>query len=50
MKLYIARIIVKGLACVRLQHNQPEVWKVYCAIEFVSVIESSKLVTIKIVS
>ena len=45
--MYIARIIVKGLAQVRLQRDQPEVRKVYCAVEFVPVIEALKLVTIK---
>ena len=45
--MYIARSIVKGLAQVRLQRDQPEVRKVYCAVEFVPVIEALKLVTIK---
>ena len=43
LALYITCIIVKGLACVRLQRDQPEVRKVYCTVEFVSVIEASKL-------
>ena len=29
-------------------HNQSEVRKIYCAVEFVSVIEASKLVTIEV--
>ena len=50
--MYIARIIVtRVLACMRLhQRNQPEVRKEYCAVEFVSVIEASKLVVIKVES
>ena len=43
--LYVARIIVKGLACVRQQRDQPEVRKIYCALEFVFVIEAAKLVS-----
>ena len=31
-------------------HDQPEVWKLYCAIDFVTVIEASKIVTIKVKS
>ena len=51
LALYIARIIVKGLARARLQQrDQPEVRKEYCAVEFVSVIEVSKLVAIKVES
>ena len=50
LALYIARIIVKGLAVVRLQRDQPEVRKVYCAVEFVFVIEASKLVAIEVES
>ena len=49
--LYIACTIVKGLARARLQQrDQPEVWKEYRAVEFVSVIEASKLVAIKVES
>ena len=49
LALYIARIIChKGLARARLQQrDQPEVRKEYCTVEFVSVIEASKLVAIK---
>ena len=50
LALYIARIIVKELARARLQRDQPEVRKVYCAVEFVSVIEALKLVAIKLES
>ena len=44
----IAHIIVKGLARARLQCNQPEVQKVYCTVEFVSVIEALKLAIVTI--
>ena len=49
LALYIARIFVKRLARMKLQHNQSEVQKVYsyCTVEFVSVIEASKFVTIE---
>ena len=54
MDSLVARIIVtrpKGLARARLQQrDQPEVQKEYCALEFVSVIEASKLVAIKVES
>ena len=54
LALYIARIIVdchKGLARARLQQrDQPEIRKEYGAVEFVSVIEASKLVAIKVES
>ena len=51
LTLYIACIIVKGLARTRLQRDQqPEVRKVHCAVEFVSVIEALKLVTIEVES
>ena len=52
LALYIARINChKGLARARLQQrDQPEVQKEYCAIEFVSVIEASKLAAIKVES
>ena len=53
LALYIARITVKGLAretCSVPYRDQPEVRKVYCAIEFVSVIEASKLVAIEVES
>ena len=47
LALYIARIIVtRGWpAC-----DQPEIQKEYCAVEFVSVIEASKFVAIKVES
>ena len=45
----IARIIVKGLASVPCR-DQPEVWKLYCAVDFITVIEASKLVTIEVES
>ena len=44
----IARITVKGLARARLQCNQPEVQKVYCTVEFISVIEALKLASVTI--
>ena len=50
LALHIARIIVTGLAHVRLQRDQPEVQKVYCAVEFVFAIEASKFVTIEVES
>ena len=48
LALYIAHIIVKGLASTRLQRNQSEVQEVNCAVKLVSVIEASKLVAIKV--
>ena len=54
LALYIARITAmrhKGLARARLQQrDQPELRKEYCIVEFVSVIEASKLVAIKVES
>ena len=55
LALYIARIVTrgchKGLSRARLQQrDQPEVRKEYCTIEFVSVIEASKLVPVKVES
>ena len=51
LALYIARITAMGLARARLQQrDQPELWKEYCVIEFVSVIEASKVVAIKVES
>ena len=48
LALYIARICHKGLSRARLQQrDQPEIRKEYCAVEFVSVIEASKLVAVK---
>ena len=41
---------MKGLARAILQRDQPEVRKVYCAVQFVSVIEASKLVAIEVES
>ena len=32
----------------RLQRDQPEVWEVNCAIEFISVIEASKLIAMSL--
>ena len=54
LALYIARIVTcmhKGLARARpQQRDQPEVQKEYCAVEFISVIEASKIVAIKVES
>ena len=52
LALYIARITVtRGWPARRLQQrDQPEIRKEYCAVEFVSVIEASRLVTIKVES
>ena len=53
LALYIARIVTRGWpgpgpARARLQkRDQPEVRKEYCTVEFVSVIEASKLVAVK---
>ena len=51
LALYIARIVTRGWpgpARTRLQkRDQPEVRKEYCTVEFVSVIEASKLVAVK---
>ena len=49
--IYITYHCHKGLARARLQQrDQPEVRKEYCAVEFVSVIEASKRVAIKLES
>ena len=53
LALYIARIIVTRGWPARdsvQQRDQPEVRKEYCAVEFVSLIEASKLVAIKVES
>ena len=52
LALYIASTQChKGLSRARLQQrDQPEVGKEYCAVEFVSVIEASKFVAIKVES
>ena len=52
LALYIARITVtRGWPTWRLQQrDQPEIQKEYCAVEFVSVIEASKLIAIKVES
>ena len=52
LALYIARITVtRGWPAQRLQQrDQPEIRKEYCAVEFVYVIEASKLVAIKVES
>ena len=54
LALYIARITVTraiGWPGARLQQrDQPELRKEYCVVEFVSVIEASKLVAIKVES
>ena len=52
---YIARTIVKWLArsvpCRDQRRcSEPEVQKVYCAVEFVSMIETSKLVAVEVES
>ena len=53
LALYIASThhCHEGLARARLQQrDQPELRKEYCVVEFVSVIEASKLVAIKVES
>ena len=47
-KASLALYCHKGLSRARLQQrDQPEVQKEYCTVEFVSVIEASKLVAVK---
>ena len=53
LALYIARITAtrgSGARARLQQRDQPELRKEYCVIEFVSVIEASKLVAIKVES
>ena len=45
LALYIARTVTRG--CPARERDQPEVRKEYCTVEFVSVIEASKLVAVK---
>ena len=49
LALYIARIVTRGWSARAglQQRDQPEVQKEYCTVEFVSVIEASKLVAVK---
>ena len=52
LALYIVRIVTRGWPARdrSMQRDQPEVQKEYCAVEFISVIEGSKIVAIKVES